>query len=233
MNPLIFTLAYGDEFWECCGHMVRSLRTNGCYGGDIIVFSDRDGTIEDARVQRDTTPLGLKHLFMAKAMFGKNLPGGYDRILYLDSDLAILNNIYPLLEYPHPFSLPPECIVNIEPTQKWFFMPDKPWESGEIGYNAGTIGCSAKLFPELCHTWWDFMLEKKTWELFGGFDQQPLNYLARSGQFPFQAYPKEWFFFLGDTVDYRPLHRETIIVHPKSNKAATMKMVLEMRSLWE
>jgi hypothetical protein len=233
MNTLIYTLAYGDEFWECAGHMVRSLRTYGEYGGDIIVFADRDGKIEDARVSRDTAPLGIRHIFMAKAMLGRGLPTHYDRILYLDSDIVVLNSIWPLLEYPHPFSMPPECINNIDKNEQWFFMPEAPRKPGEIGYNAGTIGCSGKLFPELCHTWWDYMLSHRSWEIPGGIDQQPINYLARSGQLPFEPFPKEWFFFFGNTVDYRPLHQDTIIFHPKHEKPATMKMALNMRALWE
>lgn len=231
MKPLIYTIAYGDEFWECARVMVASLRTWGMYDGDVVVYSDHDGSIEGARVMRDTTPLAFPHIFMAKAFLGRILPAGYDRVLYLDADIAVINPVSPLLR-DQPFSLPPECIHNFQPNKHWFSMPGEVLPPDSCGYNAGTISCNATVFHRLCHRWWDFMLERKSWELPGGIDQQPLNYLARSGEFPFTPFPTDWFFFFNDPSDYRSITRSTIICHPKQQKQSHQQMFLNMRGLW-
>lgn len=233
MKSLIYTVAYGQDYWEQAKIMVASLRTWGGYEGDVIVYADHDGVIDGARVMRDTTPLALPHIFMARAMLGRNLPGGYDRILSLDADIAVINSIQPILEFPYKLSLPPERISHLDHCRDWFFMPGTDIHEGDIGYNAGTIGAEAGLFHRLCHVWWDFMLERKSWTIPGGIDQQPLNHIVRSGHFSFTAFPKEWFFFFNDPDDYWPVTRQTIIAHPKQHKQSHQQMFLNMRSLWK
>ncbi len=231
MKTLIYTVALGEQFIECARNMVSSLRTYGTYGGDIMVYCDRDVEIHGASVSRDTILHVLPHVFLAKAMFGRNLPGGYDRILYLDADLAIINSIYPLLEWECDISLPVEIVDGIEGARAWFSIPARPCIAGDKGWNAGTISFSSKVCQTFCHQWWDTMIEERAWEIPGGIDQPVINDLLRNyPRWDFKPFPKEWFFFFTDQS--APITKETIIVHPKGDKLATQRAALQMRSLW-
>lgn len=230
MKTLIYTLAYGDECWECARMMVLSLRSYGQYQGEIIVYSDRDAPMEGATVMRDTLPCVLPEVHMAKAMFGRSLPTYYERILFFDADLVILNPVQPMIDYPGDISLPVEMTEETVIWKDWFSLPVAPCVVGDLGLNAGTIACRGSLWQEVCHTWWDTMLEHKTWTLPGGYDQPSMNHLIRQGRWKFNPYPREWFFFL--TNENGPIHRRTIIFHPKNHKVPTMRAILNARSLW-
>jgi hypothetical protein len=230
MKTLIYTIAYGDECWECARLMVLSLRSFGQYTGEVIVYADRDGPMEGATVMRDTVPTVFPWPHMAKAMFGRSIPTDYDRILFFDADLVILNPVQPLIEYPGDICLPIEMSEGAVIWKDWFSLPCFPVREGDWGLNSGTISCKGSLWQEVCHQWWDSMIQHKTWTLPAGFDQPCINHLIRQGRWNFIPFPREWFFFL--TNENGPIHRKTIIFHPKNHKIPTMRSVLNMRTLW-
>lgn len=230
MRTLIYTLAYGQEYWQCARLMVQSLRNWGRYNGDVIVYADQDGVIDGASVIRDTVPCALKRVHMAKALFGMSLPQGYDRYLFFDADTVVINSVQPMLDYTHTLSMPIEIEDSVVAWQEWFSLPHLPSKPGDKGFNSGTISADGREWSRICHLWWDVMVENKIWEIPNGHDQASINHLCRVGAVIITPFPKQWFYFL--TVETVPITRETIIVHTKDDKLPTMREIMGMRSLW-
>lgn len=230
MRTLIYTLAYGSEYWQCARLMVQSLRSWGEYTGDVIVYADQDGVIDGASVIRNTVPCALPLVHLSKALFGMSLPQGYDRYLYFDADIVILNSVQPLLEYAHPLTMPIEIEEAVVTWREWFSLPQLPSQPGDKGFNSGTISADGNEWARICNLWWDVMVENKIWTIPGGYDQRAINHLGRVGAVVITPFPKEWFYFF--TEETPPLTRSTIIVHTKNHKIPTMRHILGMRSLW-
>jgi FkbM family methyltransferase len=218
-STMVYTLAHGPEFFRQAKLMVQSLREFGEYDGDLVVITDQPGKVDGAiTIQRDRVE-PVPH--MEKAHWGRFPIEGFDRVLFLDSDLVILRPILPILEYDCRLAMPIEH-PSVSGEDRWF-------GKNPIGYNSGTILADAAMWPGMCDMWLRRMRDDKAWEL-SGHDQPCINNLIFEQALLVKPFPREWFYFF--SPDSEPITKETIIAHTKGlHRFEVMEALYDLRKL--
>lgn len=227
MSTLVYALAYGEKDWQQCRLMVQSLREFGQFDGTIYVFTDRVEPMPYASVQEELDVLALPRPHLGKSFIGKSLPvGGYERVMYVDTDLVFIKPVQPMLDFEAELLLPVE--KQLTEHEDWFGFPELPPRAGSYGFSSGTIIGASRRWNHLMQIWWNALVKERTWERECGVDQPMLNHLGRSGVIDITPLPREHIHFLHQ-FSY-PVSGSTIAVHTKDpHKLATMQCIYDLR----
>jgi hypothetical protein len=220
-------MALGDECWNLAVHMVYALRTFGKFNGDIRIFTERDATMVGADVIRYRDMVPLRRPTIAKALIGKDMDcSAYDRIVWMDADVVTIAPVRELFEQTkcHVAS---EAIVSHPSHVRSFSLPKYPCDLGTLGMNTGVITCEAQDWNAICQTWWDCIVDARTWEVEHNFGDQPaFNHLVRHGAIRAEAMPLGTMAFL---VGVCPtVSKETLFVHTRGDKLEVMRCIISM-----
>jgi FkbM family methyltransferase len=229
---LCYTVAVGEESWRHAEWMVRGLRQFGEFEGDVCVFADRSGKIEGANViEVAPSMLSVAIPKLYKSIIGAKMnTANYDRVMFMDSDISIVNPIEPLLRLPVT-CVSVEHFLASDPGSDWFGLPGDKWRVGDAAFNSGTIIADASEWNSLCATWLQKLRDVAAWRNNTGVDQPALNHLIKSGEIVAQPIPREWIYFFTD--ESLSFSRQTIGIHHKhTNKTPWMRLVHEMRQTY-
>lgn len=179
MKTLVYTTAIGDDHVRMTQMMVQSLREFGKYEGDIMVFTEKPVSIDGAETKVELDMLALHVPHLSKVYMGKFMDTtGYDRIMYMDTDIVTIKPIQWLIDLPGTW-LCPEMQVLQEIDKQAFSIASEPCEFGTMGMNSGMLIADAFDWNKLCQKWWDSCIITQCWKTGYCFDQPVINHLVR------------------------------------------------------
>ena len=217
LKTLIYYITLGEQCAKLTSISIQTLLINGNYKGDILVFGDdyfiknNKFDIEIIRVEQ-----GDFHVFDCKFIFGEQIDHTkYDQIMYLDSDIEVLNNVYPL------FTAEGKLLHRVE---RWHKQKDEPYgsllmsnlftkeeyEQYKDNYisNAGQFCIDAKLFKQFIGEWKKLVSRNS---LMLGNDQSGFNLLIYKNLIPNESWEDKFINFTRDKQLILP--KEVILDH--------------------
>lgn len=228
----IYSVAYqnalGDAAWHQAFDMVKSLREEGQFDGDILIFAPHKAEVPGATVVTDTLPVAFYNPKLAKPWFGMTHDfSRYEKVMLLDTDIIALRPVAPLFAQGG--------ICSPADYDKWgtiglHCLPELPIKRGEKGFNSGTIVAEAHQWPVFARMWWDKLLEVRSEridEQFRWVDQPIFNHLHWAGYITVNHLPKDSVFLFHQDQKIGP---ETILAHCTQLTAlGVMKALREAR----
>lgn len=197
---LIYTVAVGKIFAEYAEMLCDTLRNEGKYDGEIIVFTENKNNFSKnfkEKIEVVNFPLhpsGWRILVWKKIEAEK-----YNQIMYLDTDILCVNPIRKLFNafgcirfYLETFKEKRAEFEIYEWMEKWHSRNALQKEKkafGKWGINAGQYCIDASLFNNFMEQWEKLYLPKANdwW----ANDQASLNLLIRRNWFPNYPWNKE------------------------------------------
>lgn len=186
MNPLIYlTITGTDEHFKTLGrNCVKSLRQFGKFTHDVIVLSDSDFEIENAKVinclDKKRHPVIQRCFVLDYIDVSK-----YTHICYLDADILIMNDIYPLFRDNENIQYAEEGITienAFSDKNNVFFMSmeeKQKWKNKHT-INAGQFVVCGDIAAAFFRLWIKTIGSNNEF----GIDQAGLNYIIRKEFFP-------------------------------------------------
>ena len=227
MKTLVYTTAFGDErFHRLADAMLRSLRRRG-YGGDAAVIVDRHRPFAgdpDARVlvlpDADGSPLVKARLHELADV------SGYDRILFVDSDVVFLGDPAPVfaLSGERMMLSRDHCPLSRNGFNLTFFAPEErraPELARIRSVNTGVIAFPGARYAEYADAWtraWrDGAVQRRVAALPRGLgelrDQPVMQRMVTCGGLDAGYLPDELLLMPLFFSEEKPLHPEAVLVH--------------------
>lgn len=200
MKTLIYTVACGPLYIAQAGLLHESLRRFGNFKGVFRVYGEPEVRF---------IPSPEHSGYMGRVLVGKNLNfSHYDRVLYLDSDILVWNDINPLLELD---GLRAFQEARLDKTNWGLWLPgDTGYPAMEWGWNSGTVLSVGWDWHNVCRKWWDEIMAMKAWTA-QCWDQNAFNGLILKQQLDVKPIPREWVYFTHwDSGQRKP---EIILMH--------------------
>lgn len=227
LNTLVYTTAFGDDhFFRLAETMLRSLRRRG-YAGDAAVIADRPHVFAadlDARVivlpDVSGSPLVKARLHELADI------SGYDRILFVDSDVVFLGDPAPVfaLSGERMMLSRDHCPLARNGFNLTFFAPEErrdPALARTRSINTGIVAFPGARYAEYAETWlrgWrDPVVQKRIAALPRGLgelrDQPVLQRLVHRGELDAGFLPDPLFLMPLFFTEEQPLHPDAVFVH--------------------
>lgn len=205
---LIYTIAYGSAARYQASLLSKSLRGPGEYNDELIIFSDRSDTISGATIRFRPDIHSLFDIRAAKPYLGKDIDcAGYKKVMYLDSDIVAIRSIQPILDWVDGGAAPDPVMEESEELMEHGIITGRPV------LNSGTIVTEASNWNQLCHCWWNTIVQTKmnhgTWP-YSLVDEPAFNIVASTGVGGISPFPLDWVHIFHGS---QQLNDSTILIH--------------------
>ena len=203
MKTLVYFTSIGEKYAALTQIAVNTLITNGQYTGAIKVFCDDYFKSDNKQVEIiKINPSGSYHLCNCKLFCLLQIDfSQYDQILFLDSDIEVVKNIYPLFTADNCLLYAEEPWQKIknqgfkDPCTSLCFSEAEYKEFAERqSINSGQFCFDARLGHKLLYEW--FNIFSKTSMIFGA-EQSALALLVFKQIIPVKRFEPEIVWFYG------------------------------------
>ena len=217
MKNLIYYTSYNEEFSEYTNMSIHSLILRGNYTGDIIVFCD-DSFINKFpdRVNKViySYPNNTLHPSFYRIFVLDSIYKNYDKILYIDSDTLIINDINKLFDFDSDLCYACEGTkLNLSKFCTWttrgFTLEEYEKYKENNLINSGTFCFSTKIYDELMRNW-KLLLDSRTKYEFR-VDQAMFNLLIYSKIIPNTKSYNSLILMYWDTLNTNL--KDTVLIH--------------------
>ena len=227
MKTLVYTTAFGMEhFFLLAEQMLVSLRTRG-YQGDVVVLTDREYAFPSLLNAKNLILPGNPQPRLVKAALPSLLDtSGYDKILFVDSDVVFLRHPEPLFKladsrmaiakyqkYPldrHSFNL--KLFTSLE--------RKNPRLRDAESINTGAMVFPGALFNNYMAVWggkWRNTVPQKPLNKFSGDyleqDQPVMQTLLTHGFLEYEYIPDTLQLMPMFHTEKEPLHPDAVLIH--------------------
>jgi hypothetical protein len=196
-NNLIYYTSFGEQYEKLTNISIWTLLNNGRFRGEIIVIGDNhfeNNNKNNVKVVNVEKEIGDLHPCFARIFFAHKINANqYNQIMYLDSDIEILNDINALFTAKDNIIYTKEVYKHKQLPFKGlccsssFTMEEYLKYGNEYLINCGSYCVDAKLFYKFISEWKN-ILSKHT--LVFGIDQSTFNLLIYQNKFLSIAWDK-------------------------------------------
>ncbi len=162
MTSAIYYISVGNKYAAYTRTSIDTIRTFGQFKGDIFVFSDRDedfgfdsiNQVIPVPQAKDTASFVL--VTLQRVVYGKQLAGKYDKLIYLDGDILAFKPIDSILSFSDKIVLMTEPhALGESPCHKGFLTEEEIISIGRRpAINSGFI-VIPKFYQDAFYTGWE------------------------------------------------------------------------------
>jgi len=239
---LIYLICYwnNDPMWvEMTTMCVTSLRKLGNYKDKIVIMTDHNQAFMSCDLGDNTEVLnvssneiietsnhrnGAECFYVAKQKFYKFFDvSPFNKVLYLDSDILVINDIHPLFNISEDFHYAREYLPMNSPWFNGCLDEDEKEQANWVrGANAGTFCVPSNMFSSYMQLWLRSICEFPSAV---AYDQPVLNALIFRNKISAKPFADYTVAFPQQQTFSHQLRKQTSILHYAGNKNRAVTMM--------
>ena len=156
-KQLIYLCSFGQDYFDMAKMLIWSIRNMGNFSDNIVVLVDpetfeKNQNFSDVQLVKFDQSVQNPQLtkVLAKDYIGWEK---YEQVLYLDTDILVVNNLAPIFSMAQNKIL---CFEDVFPLERWWFAWKKdmpPDLAKKLGVNSGIFCGKSKNMSSLLNHW--------------------------------------------------------------------------------